>query len=98
MERLPNVTADLGRELERHDPPDKIHTFCERFADRLYMGWDIGYLEGRRVDVPWNRDEAYDPVRQRMSETWGLTGDTLERIAWRNGQEHWLEGQRYRRV
>jgi hypothetical protein len=98
MEAFPNLTADLSRELERHDPPERIRAFCERFSDRLYMGWDIGYFEGRGVDVPWNRDEAYDPARRQMTDTWGLTGDTLERIAWRNGQEHWLEARKYRRV
>ena len=92
LDTFPNVISEVGRALERHDSTREVRTFLKRYADRLYIGADLGFREDRPVDRRWNLEGCYLPLRKRMTEIWGLTGEALERIAWRNGQNCFLTG------
>lgn len=88
LERFPNVNADLSP-LDAYDTPQAIAAFLERYADRLYLGIDLAMPSNRPPDRPWNLNELYGPMRQVWLK-YGIADEALEKIAWRNGQEHFL--------
>ena len=80
---FPNIHADL-RPWATDGDLGAHRDLLEKYADRLYIGPDMAMPENKVPDRAWNITYVYRPWRRRLVET-GLSPQTFEKIAWRNG-------------
>ena len=83
LSTFPHVQADL-RPWQTGGDQQATCALLEKHADRLYIGPDAAMPENRPPDRTWSIECVYRPWRRRLIET-GLSPQTLEKIAWRNG-------------
>jgi hypothetical protein len=79
---FPNLRVDLRDTLASGDRQTNCR-LLEKYADRLYIGADMGMPENKPADRPWNIE--YYRSWRRILAGLGLRPETLEKIAWRNG-------------
>lgn len=84
LEKFSNVKADMFP-LDRHDSAGDCRAFMEKYADRLYIGTDLGLPQNRPADRKWNLEEGYLPWRRRIL-SWGLSKEAFDKITWTNGR------------
>lgn len=83
LSTFPDIRVDLRASLACGDR-ETNRALLEKYADRLYIGPDLGMPENRMPDRAWSIQNVYRPWRRLLVET-GLSPQTLEKIAWRNG-------------